>query len=116
MKREPTAPAARVQSSFGSSNVITIFAIGFIMSKLHEWAPPNSGECIQKLGDFQSAASQHRLAVAEQQHVKVVIEHFVQRSFKLGGIIEFALRNQAQRARRVADDRVAQEQDAAPLA
>jgi hypothetical protein len=56
------------------------------------------------------------LAVAEQQHVKVVIEQFVQRSFNLGGIIEFGFRNQAQRARWVADDRVAQEQDAAPHA
>src|ERR1700724_1821777 len=104
MKREPTAPAARVQSSFGSSNLITIFAIGFILSKLEEWAPPNSGECIQKLGDFQSAASQHRLAVAEQQHVKVVIEQFVQRSFKLGGIIALGHGNRAQRAGGVAAD------------
>ena len=36
--------------------------------------PPNSGERLQKLGDFQFAASQHGLAVAEQQYVKVVIE------------------------------------------
>jgi hypothetical protein len=78
--------------------------------------PPNSGERIQKLGDFQFATSQHGLAVAEQQHVKVVIEQFAQRSFKLRGIIEFGLWNQAQRARRVADDRVAQEQDAAHFA
>ena len=78
--------------------------------------PPDSGERIQKLGDFQFATSQHRLAIAEQQHVKVVIEQFAQRSFKLRGIVEFGLRNQAQRARRVADDRVAQEQDAAHLA
>jgi hypothetical protein len=70
----------------------------------------------RKLGDFQFAASQHGLAVAEQQHVKVVIEQFSQRSFKLRGIIDFGLRNQAQRVRRVADDRVAQEQDAAHLA
>ena len=61
--------------------------------------PPDSGERIQKLGDFQFATSQHGLAVAEQQHVKVVIEQFAQRSFKLRGIIEFGLRNQAQRAR-----------------
>ena len=47
--------------------------------------PPDSGERIQKLGDFQFATSQHGLAVAEQQHVKVVVEQFAQRSFKLEG-------------------------------
>jgi hypothetical protein len=94
----------------------TLPKLGLRYLEVDQWAPPNSGECIQKLGDFQSAASQHRLAVAQQQHVKVVIEQFVQRSFNLGGIIEFGFRNQAQRARWVADDRVAQEQDAAPLA
>jgi hypothetical protein len=36
--------------------------------------PLDLGERIQKLGDFQFTASQHGLAVAEQQHVKVVIE------------------------------------------
>jgi len=73
-------------------------------------------QCLQKLNDFPFAAGHHGLAVAEQEHIKVVIEQFAQRSFKLRGIIEFGLRNQAQRARRVADDRVAQEQDAAHLA
>ena len=76
----------------------------------------DSGERIQKFGDFRFATFQHGLAVAEQQDVKVVIEQFAQRSFKLRGIIESGLRNQAQRARRVADDRVAQEQDTAHLA
>ena len=57
----------------------------------------DSDERIQKLGDFQFTAAQHRLAVAEQQNLKVVIEQFAQRSFKLRGIIEFGLRNQAQR-------------------
>ena len=55
--------------------------------------PPNSGERLQKIGDFQFAASQHGLAVAEQQNVKVVIEQFRQRSFKLRGVIELGLRN-----------------------
>jgi len=86
---------------------------GFRFELVESRDPPDSGERIQKLGDFQFATSQHGLAVAEQQHVKVVIEQFAQRSFKLRGIIEFGLRNQAQRARRVADDRVAQKQDAA---
>jgi predicted secreted protein len=49
--------------------------------------PPDSAERIQKLGGFQFAGSQHALAVAEQEHVKVVIEQFAQRSFKLRGII-----------------------------
>jgi hypothetical protein len=34
--------------------------------------PPDSGELIQKLVDFQFATSEHGLAAAEQQHVEVV--------------------------------------------
>ena len=65
---------------------------GFRFELVENRDPPDSGERIQKLGDFQFATSQHGLAVAEQQHVKVVIEQFEQRSFKLREIIEFGLR------------------------
>jgi hypothetical protein len=39
------------------------------------------GERIQKLCDFQFATSEHGSAVAEQQHVKVVIEQFAQQNY-----------------------------------
>src|SRR5258708_39676254 len=56
---------------------------------------------VQELGDFQFAAAQHKLAVAKQQHFKVVIEQFTQRSLELRDIDEILLRNETQRARRV---------------
>jgi hypothetical protein len=67
---------------------------------------------IQKLGNFEFATSQHGLAIAEQQHAKVVVEHFGKRLFELRGIVEFLLGNQAQSAWRVANDRIAEEQNA----
>jgi hypothetical protein len=33
-------------------------------------------QCLQKLNDFPFAAGHHGLAVAEQEHIKVVIEQF----------------------------------------
>ena len=47
------------------------------------------GERIQKLCDFQFATSEHGVGRRRAEHVKVVIEQFAQRSFKLRGIIEF---------------------------
>ena len=41
-------------------------------------ALPLSRQRIQKFGDFRLATTQHGLAVAEQQHFKVVIEQFAQ--------------------------------------
>jgi len=67
---------------------------------------------IQKLGNFEFATSQHGPAIAEQQHAKVVVEHFVKRLFELRGIVEFLLGNQAQSAWRVANDRIAEKQNA----
>ena len=67
---------------------------------------------IQKLGTFEFATSEHGLAIAEQQHAEVVVEHFVKRLFELRGIVEFLLGNQAESAWRVANDRIAEEQNA----
>lgn len=69
----PVDPAIRLTSSGKTSESGLLAA-----SRVSKMAPVRGlfSQRVQKLDDFEFAAAQRGLAIAEEQHVKVVVEQF----------------------------------------